>query len=135
MRRAENFVEQLRGPCGSRDVTGQLPSCGTERSCISQDTKLKTVRTEVHTKKVKDVLSWLYPEHMFYGQRRGGVVAVRYKPVVKLGAWDDNTTLLFNEAALRELEIDKSEVLRAWGGGGDSLTGGGIAFSVAARCW
>lgn len=113
-RRADTFMEQLRGPGGWKDVTVQLPSGGTERIYISPDKSLKTVRTEIHTKKLKDILTRLYLEHAFYPQRRDGVVAARYKPVVKLDVREEATTLLFNEVVLREMAIDKGDVIRAW---------------------
>lgn len=92
----------------------QLPSGGTERIYISQDNKLKTVRTEMHTKKVEDVLTRPYPQHTFYPQRGDGLVAARYRPIVRLDLREERTTLLFNEATLAEMEIDKGDVIRAW---------------------
>lgn len=99
--RLARIVEQLRGPGGWQDATVQLPSGGT-------------VRTEMHTKNAKDILSSLYPRRTFYPQCRDGVVAARYTPVVKLDVREGNATLLFDMAALPELEIDKSDVLRPW---------------------
>lgn len=69
---------------------------------------------EMHTKKAKDVLSRLYPQHTFYPQPRDGVVAANYMPVVKLNVSPEITTLLFSEAVLRDMAIDKAEVIRAW---------------------
>lgn len=54
--RRADLVEQLRGPGDGRDVITRLPSGGEERIYISPDSKIRTVRTEMHTKKVKDVL-------------------------------------------------------------------------------
>lgn len=113
-RRADNFVEQLRGPGDSRDVKAQLPSGGTERTFISPDKNLKTARTEMHTKKAKGVLARLCPRRTFCPQRRDGVVGTRYKQIVKLDVREDGTTLVFNESVLREMEIDKSDIFRAW---------------------
>lgn len=92
----------------------RLPSGGEERIFISPDKSLKTVRTEMHTKRAKDVLAPLYPQHTFYAQRRDGVVAARYKPIVKLDVHEDGTTLLFNETVLQEIGIDKGDANRAW---------------------
>lgn len=47
-RRAENFLEKLRGPGGGREVTAQLPSGGTERTYISPEKNMRTVRMEMH---------------------------------------------------------------------------------------
>lgn len=65
-RRADNFLEQLRGPGGWRDVTAQRPCGSTERIFLIQDTTLRTVRWEIQTKKVKDILARLYPQQVFY---------------------------------------------------------------------
>lgn len=42
-------------------MTAQLPSGGAERMNISPHKNLKTARTDMHAKKVKDVLTQLYP--------------------------------------------------------------------------
>lgn len=59
------------------------------------------LHNEMRTKKVRDVLSRLYPQHTLYPKRRDGVVAARYKPVVKRSVRQDCATFLFNETALR----------------------------------
>lgn len=43
------------------------------------------------------------------------MVAARYRPITKSEVKEDGTTLLFNEAAFREMEIDKGDgdVIRA----------------------
>lgn len=43
------------------------------------------------------------------------VVAARFRPVVKREVKKDSTTLVFDEAALRKMEIDKNVVFRSWG--------------------
>lgn len=89
-RRADDFAEQLRRPGGWRDVVVQLPSGGTERIYISPDMNVKTARIQTHTKKAKDILNRLYPQHIVYSQGQDGM-----------------------EAALRELDIEKSDAIRA----------------------
>lgn len=64
---------------------------------------------------MKDILSRLYPKRTLSPQQRDGVVAARYTPVVKPDVWEDCTTLLFNGAAERELDIDT--MLSMLGGG------------------
>lgn len=85
-RRADNFVEQLRGPGGWRVVAPTLPSGGAERICISPDNILRTVRTEQHANnKIKDILRRLCSLHTLNPQRRDGVAAALCRPVAKLG--------------------------------------------------
>lgn len=113
-RRVDSFLEQLRGPGGWKDVSACLPSGGSERISIGPDKNTKTVRTEVQTKKLHNVLSQLYPQHTFYPQRRDGVVAANYRPVVKLDVRPEGTKLLFNQIVLTDMGIDKAAVLAAW---------------------
>lgn len=42
------------------------------------------------------------------------MVSAWYRPVVKLEVMGEGTTLLFNEPALRDMEIDKTHIVRAW---------------------
>lgn len=94
VRRAGNFLEQLRGPGGWRDVTAQLLSGGTGRIYIGIDTEHAHDEHQESTRHPRSVV----PQHTFYPQRRGGVVAARYRPIMKLDERQDCTTLLFNEA-------------------------------------
>lgn len=79
------FLKPSRSPRAKH--TRAAHAHATRERCRSKKyASLKTMRTEMHTKNIQDVLARLFPQHTLYLQCRNGVVAARHKLIVKLDA-------------------------------------------------
>lgn len=113
-RQADAFLGALRDGGGWKDLVVTTPADGQERLYIGADKNPQTIRREIHTKKVADMLRRMYPQVDLYPSRRDGIVSSRYKPLVKVEVYPEATELKFNEELLNALGMDKSGILHKW---------------------
>lgn len=113
-RQADAFLGALRTGAGWRDIVVGTPSGGQERLYIGVDKSPQTVRREIHTKRVRDMMARMYPQADLFPSRRDGIVSSRYKPLVKVEVYLEETVLKFNEELLGALGMDKADIQRKW---------------------